>query len=130
MRESLAGFLKIKEDTMFRKLLLGITILCFPALASAGEWVQIDPPTYLHKNCNTCINTLSKGGVQIYYLDIPCVLKKTTYGALNGSDLLLHNIAPPYCHCRCNHWSHGTYRIYQRPRWSRYSIFSLRRLCR
>ena len=115
---------------MLRKLLLGAIVLCSPALASAVEWVQIDPPTYLHRDYNTCINTLSKGGVQIYYVNVPCVLQKSTYGVLNGTDLLLHNIAPPFCHCRCNHWSHSTYRIYQRPRWTRYSIFSMRRLCR
>ena len=115
---------------MLRKLLLGAIVLCSPALASAGAWVQIDPTTYLHRDYNTCINTLSKGGAQIYYVNVPCVLQKSTYGVLNGTDLLLHNIAPPFCHCRCNHWSHSTYRIYQRPRWTRYSIFSMRRLCR
>ena len=129
MRESLVGFL-IKENTMLRKLLLGAIMLFCPALASAGEWVLIDHPTYVNKDYRTCINTYSKGRFYWYTVDVPCVLQKTTYGVLNGSDLLLHNIAPPYCHHRCNHWSHNTYRIYQRPRWSRYSIFSMRRLCR
>ena len=88
---------------MLRTLLLGLAVLFSPSLTYAGEWVQIDPPTYLHKDCNTCINTLSKGGIHIYYVDVPCVLKKSTYGVLNSTDLLLHNIAPPFCHCRCNH---------------------------
>ena len=123
------GFL-IKEIFMLKSLLLGAVILFSPAIASAGEWVLVDPPTYVKKNCRTCINTYNKGQVYWYTVDIPCVLQKGSYTVLNGTDLLIHNIAPPFCHCRCNHWSHNTYRIYQRPRWSTYSIFSLRRLCR
>jgi len=137
---------------MFRSLLLGLAVLFSPSLTYAGDWILVDPPTYLHQNCNTCVNTFSKGGYHWYVLDVPCVIRKGVYGGshllyqgghiihqsvqqgantvINSGDLLLHSVAPPFCHHRCNHWSHSTYRIYQRPRWSRYSIFSMRRLCR
>ena len=80
---------------MLKSLLLGAVILFSPAIASAGEWVLVDPPTYVKKNCRTCINTYNKGQVYWYTVDIPCVLQKGSYTVLNGTDLLIHNIAIP-----------------------------------
>ena len=137
---------------MLRSLLLGLAIFICPSLSHAGDWVMIDPPMFLHQNCDTCVNTYSKGGYRWYFLDVPCVLRKGAYGGyyiiqqsgqlvqrgvqygthtvINSGDLILHNTLPPYCHCGCGHWSHSDYKLHQRPHWTRYSIFSTRRLVR
>ena len=101
---------------MYVKMIItALIMMCGATVANAADWILIDPPTYI------------KGNYRRTTIDGLCVLRKGTYGILNGGGALLHNIVPPYCHCGCNHYSHQHTYLFQRPRWSHYSIFHYRR---
>jgi hypothetical protein len=113
---------------MYVKMIIAaLIIMCGSAVSNAAEWVLIDPPTYMSRNDYNCTVTFTKGGYSITTIDGLCVLRKGTYGIINGGGALLHNIVPPFCHCGCNHYSHQHSYLLQRPRWSHYSIFHYRR---